>query len=475
MFLHLNTIKVNLLTAMFVVAYPALAFSLDLPQNKDDTFRINQQKPRNCNVHRGSFWDILFGSIPEGITIRSSNVDNLNIQQDSPRCSELEETQIIWRDIESRDGQQDSLNQDSTNSNRHLYELEQQADIYYKEGQFEQALEIFQQLLSFFQENNDGSSQAIILKKIGELEVSLGDYYKALDSYQQALEIYRETGDRLGEAIILSSIAELSSNPHFWTITEFGNLTPIIIGTITTITLNSGETEGISLSSQSEERDQNIMINDEVTIQFSGSSNVDHEEYSGETEVGVVSPTSEEKGENTRINIVNSGEINIYGKGMLSSSTLNLYQQALDIYQQINEPVKAAETLNSMGVVYMEQGNYSHALESYQKGLVIFREHQERNGEGLILNNIGEVYRKSSQYSKALDYYEQALKALELTNGLAGKAATFNNIGLVHQELGSISSALNYYQNALAIHREINNRPDEAKTLNNLGLAYEEL
>jgi CHAT domain-containing protein/Tfp pilus assembly protein PilF len=476
MLLRLNHLKVTLLTAMFVVAYPALAFPLDPPPEQDDTFRVKQQKSGSCNVQ------IRHSYNSQGISIRSINFETLDRQQDSPRCSELEEIRIIRRgdgDLEIRDRQQDSIKQDYTNPNRHLYQLEQQADIYYREGQFEQALEILQQLISFFQENNDSSSQAIILEKIGELEVNLGKYYKALDSYQQALEIYRETGDRLGEATILSSIAELSSNPHFLTIPEFGNLTPIIIGTITLNSESGGglslSSEGISLSSQSEERGQHIIINDKKIIHFSGSINVDNEERSGEAEVRDVLSRSEEEGKNIMINIEDYGRIDTYGKGILSSSALNLYQQALDIYQQINEPVKAADTLNSMGVVYMEQGDYSNALESYQKGLVIFIEHQDRTREGRILNNIGEVYRKLSQYSKALDYYEQALKTLEVTNEMVGTAATFNNIGLVHQELGSISSALNYYQNALTIHREVNNRPDEATTLNNLGLAYEEL
>ena len=449
MLIHLKDFPINLLTIILVVANPALAFSL-IPYGP-----LNSGSPAGIGIECNG----------GGLGTRRLTKYRCKKNDNRPTI-----TPPIIDEIKTEE-QEESL----TNSETYIFELYRQADIYSREGKFREALEIFDQLFKIFKENEDRLNQAIILSNMGELNTSLGEYYKALDAYKKALEIYRETGDRLGEGDILSSIAELYGSPEFYTITEVENVLSLNGDSLLDETniFDSFKFEGIS--NLPEISSSSIPINSHSTDGISVSL---EQQSLISTQGGISrSESNDEKDQasNESINSIHKGLINTHEKGSSYFQSLVFYQQALDVYQQINDPVKVANTLNSIGGVYTQQDDYSHALESYQKGLAIFREHQESTGEGLILNNIGEVYRKSSQYSLALDYYEQALKTLQVTDALAVKAAILNNIGLVNQELGSISDALNYYQNALAIHREINNRPDEGKTLNNLGLAYEEL
>jgi tetratricopeptide (TPR) repeat protein len=68
-------------------------------------------------------------------------------------------------------------------------------------------------------------------------------------------------------------------------------------------------------------------------------------------------------------------------------------------------------------------------------------------------NNIGMSYLNQDEYSIALEYFE---KALTIREKLLGKehpsvATTYNNIGAVYNNQGDYQKALDYYQKALTI------------------------
>lgn len=155
---------------------------------------------------------------------------------------------------------------------------------------------------------------------------------------------------------------------------------------------------------------------------------------------------------------------------------LGQYQQALDYYQQalairrdIGDREGEGASLNSIGGGYSSLGQYQQALNYYQQALVIFQNLGHRAGEGTTLNNIGIVYQYLGQYQQALDYHQQSLAIKQEIGNREGEGASLDSIGRIYHNLGQGRPALEFYQQALVIAQEIGNRAGQAAILNNIG------
>ena len=77
---------------------------------------------------------------------------------------------------------------------------------YYSLGQYQQAIEYYQQWLAIAREIGDRGGEANSLGNLGNAYYSLGQYQQAIEYHQQSLAIAREIGDRRGEAIALFNL-----------------------------------------------------------------------------------------------------------------------------------------------------------------------------------------------------------------------------------------------------------------------------
>ena len=59
-------------------------------------------------------------------------------------------------------------------------------------------------------------------------------------------------------------------------------------------------------------------------------------------------------------------------------------------------------------------------------------------GEGITLDNLGNVCADSGQYSKAVEYYEKSLAIFRKLGDLGGQGDTVNNLGNIYNGLGSV-------------------------------------
>ncbi|MFN6538066.1 MAG: CHAT domain-containing protein [Nostoc sp. EkiNYC01] len=154
---------------------------------------------------------------------------------------------------------------------------------------------------------------------------------------------------------------------------------------------------------------------------------------------------------------------------------LKYYNQALPIYRAVEDRKREATTLNNIGFVYDSLGEKQQALSYYNQALPIYRGVEDRKGEATTLNNIGFVYYSLGEKQQALSYYNQALPILRAVGDRRMEATTLNNIGIVYDSLGEKQQALSYYNQALPMLRAVGDRRMEAKTLNNIGIVYDSL
>ncbi|MFM6738492.1 MAG: tetratricopeptide repeat protein, partial [Microcystis panniformis] len=73
-------------------------------------------------------------------------------------------------------------------------------NVYYSLGEYQKAIEFYQQSLAIFREIGDRGGEAKSYGNLGNAYGSLGEYQKAIEFNQQSLAIEREIGDRGGEA-----------------------------------------------------------------------------------------------------------------------------------------------------------------------------------------------------------------------------------------------------------------------------------
>ncbi|MEM8809881.1 MAG: CHAT domain-containing protein [Cyanobacteria bacterium P01_G01_bin.38] len=153
-------------------------------------------------------------------------------------------------------------------------------------------------------------------------------------------------------------------------------------------------------------------------------------------------------------------------------AALETLQQALAMFQAIENRQGEVDTLYTLSVVYRTLSQYQTALEVSQQALEIAREINYPQGEASALSGLGLAYYTLGQYSQAISFHQQHLDLARATGERLDEAAAFSNLGLVHDAIGQYSQALDLYRQALEIVRDIEDRQGEADILGNIGLAF---
>ncbi|NJO90243.1 MAG: tetratricopeptide repeat protein, partial [Chloroflexia bacterium] len=116
--------------------------------------------------------------------------------------------------------------------------------------------------------------------------------------------------------------------------------------------------------------------------------------------------------------------------------------QALQLAKKITYKKGIAGSLNHIGSIHEEQGNYNKAIENYQKALIIFQELGAKKGIANNLNNIGIIYKEQGNYDKAIEYYQQAINWARQNGDRIGETKALNQLGETFLELKKTSEAI---------------------------------
>ena len=81
-------------------------------------------------------------------------------------------------------------------------------NVYHSQGEYDKAMEYYQQRLQIAQEIGDRSGEGNSLGNLGNVYNSQGEYDKAMEYYQQSLQIAQEICDRSGEGRALGNLGE---------------------------------------------------------------------------------------------------------------------------------------------------------------------------------------------------------------------------------------------------------------------------
>jgi predicted ATPase/DNA-binding SARP family transcriptional activator/biotin operon repressor len=147
------------------------------------------------------------------------------------------------------------------------------------------------------------------------------------------------------------------------------------------------------------------------------------------------------------------------------------YEQALLIYQEIDDQVGRVAVLNRLGVILAEQGNYTEAKAYYEWALPICGEIGYRYMEGSLFGNLGIVFLYQGDYTEASSYFEQSLRICREVGRRRGESMVLAYLGLLFHHLGDDEIAQEYCRKALLVVQDLDARPILSDVLTNLGHA----
>ena len=138
---------------------------------------------------------------------------------------------------------------------------------------------------------------------------------------------------------------------------------------------------------------------------------------------------------------------------------LEYYNKALEVSERVlgRDHPDTATMYNNMAEVYRALGEYEKALEYYDKALDVSERvfGSDHPDTATTYNNMAVVYQDQRDYEKALEYYGKALDVKERVLGSdhPSTATTYNNMAGVYKAKGDYEKALKYYEKALTVFK----------------------
>jgi len=142
------------------------------------------------------------------------------------------------------------------------------------------------------------------------------------------------------------------------------------------------------------------------------------------------------------------------------------------ICDEISDKKGIAGTLSNIGLIYMDQKDYSQALDCYQQSLLINEEISDIKGIADTYNNLGEIYSHQAEYPMAMEYYQKSLNIYEDISDKKGLAGVLNNIGVAYSQQNIYSQAIKWCSKSLEVSEEIDLIVDQRNACECLYLAH---
>jgi CHAT domain-containing protein len=271
---------------------------------------------------------------------------------------------------------------------------------------WQEILEIAKLNLSINRELGNYYYEAIDLHSMGWAYRNFGNYQLALEFYQQALVLFRELGGRYSEAFLLIEIGlvysdlaqyDLASQSIQQSLAILDSIQQTSIPIESTYDLEAADIKHFALNQMGWVYKQQRQY--EKALSFLQQA---------------LSATLSPQGGYIwdKHNILNNigavyFEIGDYSKALES------YQEALKVSNVLGDPGAPGFILNNIGLIHAQMESYTQALEAYRKALGLFRELDERPGQRNTLSNIGTLLEKQNKPELAIVFYKEAVNITE--------------------------------------------------------------
>ena len=132
-----------------------------------------------------------------------------------------------------------------------------------------------------------------------------------------------------------------------------------------------------------------------------------------------------------------------------------LYEQSLQIAQELGDRAGVAGSLHQLGMLLQQQGEYAQAQQRYEQSLQIAQELGDRAGVAGSLWGLGMLLQAQGEYAQAQKLYEQSLQIKQELGDRAGVALSLGQLGLLAEAQENLSTAVRFLVQALTIFEQL--------------------
>lgn len=287
--------------------------------------------------------------------------------------------------------------------------LNSAGSIYFKAGQFENALGIFQQALQIKSLESDKKGMATLNNNIAAAYERLNQRNSAINYYKIAAGLYAESGLHKESARMLHNIAQTEKN--------FGN--------------NKGERLALE---KLIEREETLDDKQELSASYN----------------------------NLAVNYYNAKQyekaLETLEKGIRIDETLEFFKGLAIAY-------------NNRGNVYFELGKLDDALKNYKEALSLKQSLKNEASTAITLHNIGNVFAEQGNIDSARRYYEKSVELAEIGKDLQTMHANYKAISNLMAKKDGCGEPLEYYKLYTNLRFAVNENR-ELKQLNEVRQKY---
>ncbi len=151
------------------------------------------------------------------------------------------------------------------------------------------------------------------------------------------------------------------------------------------------------------------------------------------------------------------------------------FEAAAKQYQKAGNIKLTARSLQMVGLVYFSLGEYEQTLNYYQQALPLWQSLEDRSGTAYLLASTGMVHSNLSQHSQAFDTLNQAVQLLRELQDVGGEALALNILAEAYFKIGETAKAINFFNQVLTLQKQANDIASQAETLQSITRLYLEL
>jgi predicted ATPase/serine/threonine protein kinase len=146
-------------------------------------------------------------------------------------------------------------------------------------------------------------------------------------------------------------------------------------------------------------------------------------------------------------------------------SSRALFEENLEIYNQLNDKRGVAVALNALAVSERERGEFAAASGHFGQGLALWKQVGDLTDIARALSNLASVMKSQGDYERAFSLYDECLSMFRQAADSTGVAWTLNYLGDVAREKGDLSAARSYCEQSLSGFRQLHDNWGIARTL----------
>lgn len=319
-------------------------------------------------------------------------------------------------------------------------------------GLFEQANHYLNAALSLERNFCNPLGQAKVLNNLGILATQTGAYREMVRNFQQALELIKPLSDKRRQVIYLNNLGTSYAflNDYEEALRIFHQVLDLA-------------------QSEKDLATQAFAWNNMGDV-YRSLGDLDQALYCLQQALAAAKATDNKATDNKRLQaLILLSQGIIYREKEEIEQALKHFQETLELYRNLNDPIGQVQTLIEMGITVAKvQKKFSEGRRFMEEAFSLAQKADYKPGQALALLNIGSTYDDEGFHDRAIDTYAKTMALLEAIGDELGIAWCFLNIGKAKEELGKKASkaererlwtqALKAYQQAVALVERIRQR-----------------